>query len=59
MALETLPQWLLNDVPLYAFLVALLTNPYTWSDKVTKLASKYIGSRLGTGNKKKSNDTAN
>jgi hypothetical protein len=30
-----LPAWLYADVPLYAFLAALLTRPYTWSNRLS------------------------
>lgn len=31
-----LPRWLFADVPLWAFLVALLTEPAYWSDRIYK-----------------------
>lgn len=37
------PAWLLQDVPLWAFLVALLTHPSTWSDRVQRLLSDRFG----------------
>ena len=29
--IEDVPRWLYQDVPLYAFLLALLTSPWRWA----------------------------
>lgn len=33
-------EWLTQDVPLWAFLAALLTRPATWSDRATKAVER-------------------
>jgi len=37
------PAWLFQSVPLWAFLVALLTSPAEWSRRVARI----VGRRLG------------
>lgn len=43
-----LPTWLHADVPLYAFLVALLTRPYTWANRVTNYFNDNTDTDNGT-----------
>jgi hypothetical protein len=37
------PAWLFQDVPLYAFLLALLTSPWRWSQYARRVIDRVTG----------------
>lgn len=39
-------EWLTHSVPLWAFIVALLTNPYEWSHKVSARLAPLLDAAL-------------
>ena len=41
--LELYGGWLFSEVPLWAFLVALLTTPTKWAARVNRAIDKYVG----------------
>jgi len=41
------PAWLYQNVPLWAFLLALLTSPAEWSRRVARVVSRRFGGSGG------------
>jgi hypothetical protein len=39
--IDSLPPWLLADVPLYAFLLALLTSPWRWAGYAKRVMKRF------------------
>jgi hypothetical protein len=46
--IQALPAWLEQSVPLYAFLLALLTHPATWSRRATAIVRRRLDSGEST-----------
>lgn len=40
--------WLTQPVPLWALLIAMLTNPYAWSDRITSRLTPLLNKLLPT-----------
>jgi hypothetical protein len=44
---EDLPRWLFQDVPLWAFLLAVLTSPARWSRGARRVITRRFGGSDG------------
>lgn len=45
--IEDAPRWLFHPVPLWVFILALLTSPAEWSRRAVRVMSKRFGGGSG------------